>query len=233
MATAQLQGLLRGTVRAFTGVQQPQIVVGDGGELIVNAGLPPEAELARTGAGVAAFCTTVGTAATQTIPTTAAGTTLFNNNAIGSGIHYVIAAVGATVYTGSATQGPSAYSLFVRNDVPAANTMVLTASGTQTAFNCTNGNTYAGVAAVKQGVTLAAISSTNNTCWIPAQAGLVWGATASLGSFYGLTLWAECFGRWIVKPQGVFSQAIIGGVAASNLSFVGGFVWYEVVFSNK
>lgn len=228
MANYGILGKLRGAARTFISADNQQLIYGDGGELIVNAGLPPETELARTGAGAYAFATTTGVAATQTIPTTAACTTLFNNNGNGSGICYVVAACGATVYTGSATQGPSAYSLLVRNDVPGQNSMVTAAS---TIVSATDGRLYGGVGVAKQNVTLSAISAANNTAWIPAGSSQIWGATASLGSFYGLSLWAETYGRWIVRPQGVFSLSVLGGVAASNLSFVGGFIWYEVKFS--
>lgn len=224
MADFGILGNARAAIRQYITASNNRFLYSSGGELIVTQGLPPEAELARTGAGAYSAPNTIGVAATQAIPTTAAMTTLFNNS---STLSYIVAACGAVVYTGSATQGPSTYSLMVRNDVPGANTMVTAANAI---VQGTDGRLYGGQGVVKQNVTLAAISAANNTAWLPVGVSQQLGATASLGSFYGLQVFAETYGRFIVRPGGCFSLAVLGGVAASNLSFTGFLTWYECQF---
>ena len=227
MSNVQIQGTQLGatsptgrTIAGGTGT----LSLADGNEARTVNSFALDGQQAALGGTCYAFATTLGVAATQTFPTTGAITSLYNGNGAGSGVCFLVKWAGAIVYTGSATQGPSAYQLIIRNDVPNANAAITTS----TIVTQTDGRNYSGSAVVKQNVTLAAISASNNTGWIPAGDQSVWGATASLGSFYGLRVAASLNGEFVVRPLGMFSLAVVGGVASSNLSFIGGFVWQEI-----
>lgn len=214
-------GLASRTLLAGTG---QAVALGDGGEIRTVNAFASDAQAAALGSACYAFATIGGVAATQAVPTTGACTSLFNGNGAGTGIAFLVKWAGAIVYTGSATLTNAAFQLVIRNDVPAQNTAITTS----TIVTQADGRNYSGLGVVKQNVTLAAISASNNTGWIPAGTSVINAGTASLGSWYGVAVAASLNGQFIVRPQGMFSLAVIGGVASSNLSFVGGFVWEEV-----
>ncbi len=227
MSNITAQGVVLGatspTGRSLTSATQ-SIALGDGNEVRTINSFAQDGQQAALGGTCYGFATTIGVAASQVFPTTAACTSLYNGNGAGTGVCFLVKWAGAIVYTGSATLTTANFSLLVRNDVPGQNTAVTTS----TIVTQTDGRNYSGLAVVKQNVTLAAISSSNNTGWIPAGASSVSLASASLGSWYGITVNAALNGQFVVRPLGMFSIAVTGGVASSNLSFIGGFIWDEI-----
>lgn len=209
---------VRGILRATMGQDnEGKSHVTTGGEAIVAQGLPPETELARQGIGFYTAPTISGLAASAGYPTTAAMLSLYNGNSTKS---LVIAAAGALCYTGANAIGN--YSLIIRNDVPGANT----AATGGNIIQGMDGRMYSGQAVSKSLVTLAAIGAANNTAWIPAGNTTVVTPSASTGSFYGTNLYTECYGRWIVRPGGMFSIAVVG--QPTTVSFTGYAKFYEL-----
>ena len=227
MSNVQIQGTNTGsTAPAGRAVASGTntLALADGNEVRVVNAMAQDGQIAALGGTCYAFATTTGVVATQTLPTTAACTSLFNGNGAGTGVAFLVKWAGAVVYTGSATLTTAQFSLLVRNDVPGQNTAITTSVIVTQA----DGRNYSGLGVVKQGVTLAAISASNNTGWLPIGTPSISLASASLGSWYGTQVSATLNGQFVVRPQGMFSIAVLGGVASSNLSFIGGFVWEEV-----
>lgn len=210
-------------VRTTSTAQTLQPYASEGGEVYMAQRLPPETALAQTGAGLFTTSVISGYTATQAMPTTSAMLSLYNGNATG-GKSLIIASVGALVYTGANSNG--SFALLARNDVPGANTAITTTN----IISASDGRLYTGGAVSKSLVTLGAISASNNTAWVPVGASLVV-QSASTGSFYGGMMYAECYGRWIVRPGGMFSLSVVGGIASGAVSFVGSMFAYEAQLS--
>lgn len=205
---------VRGVSRAnFAEGEGGFMQVTPGGEQLAVIGLPLEAEVARQGTGYV----TVGSAVAPVaaIPTTAAHLSLYNNNGAG-GKSLIIAAVGTVCTTSMAVQGQA--TLLARNDVPFANT---NPAGTLIITGL-DGRLYNGGANAKASVTLAAIGAANNVAWVPVATSP---AAVSVTTI-GLNVHNECWGRWIVRPGGVFSLATVAQTAAG--SFQPYIYFYEV-----
>jgi hypothetical protein len=192
-------GRLRAAGRALTTADQQQFQYNDAGELIVAPGSLQDMELARGGK----IWYTIGTAVANVvaIPTTGAHLSLYNagSNAL------VIHAVGAIGTTTSAAVGQ--ISVLARNDVPAFNA---NPSGTLIIAG-TTGNVYSGGANAKASVTLGAIGAGNNVAWMPTGA-----SSTNQATSIGTVAHAEVYGRWIVKPTGLFSLATIAYAASGS-----------------
>lgn len=201
MANVGILGKLRSAARAIITADNQQFPYNDCGEQLVAQAIPSEYELARTGK---IFCV-IGTAVTNVvaIPTTAAHLVLYN-----AGVNaLVIHAVGSIGIATSAAVGQ--ISVLARNDVPAQNAnpagaLIITG---------TSGQAYAGLANAKSSVTLAAIGAANNVAWMP-----VGQSATNQATSIGTVAHAECFGRWIVKPTGMFSLATIAYAASGTSS---------------
>lgn len=219
MSNAQgvIMGRFRGSSRRGAGGSDQDLAcqLADGGELLIVQGLPPEAELARLGLGFVVVGS--GVTPVAAIPTTAAHLSLYNGNTDKS---LIIAAVGGLETTSTAAAGQ--FAMLVRNDVPTANA---NPAGTLI-ISGTNGANYGGAANAKASVTLAAIAAPNNVVWIPAGASVV--RTAATG--VATCAHHECYGRWIVRPQGLFSLATLAQTAAGTVQPY--IYFYEYTFNN-
>lgn len=202
---ASLQSLWSGTGRTLARLATAtnSLINSDGGELVVAQGLPPEAELARKGLLLGTVCAT-GAVGCVALPTTAAALSLYNAN---TGTRcLVISAVGVTAYTGSVSA--SNFTTICRNDVPGQNTAI---AATNIIFGC-DGRNYSGGATAKDSVTLAAISASNNVGWIPVGQSVLAGSP----SLYGTATYADVYGKFIVRPGGVFSVNTLYYTATSG-----------------
>ncbi len=198
MSAIQSQGTIGGSSRsALTGTATMTLDVS--GAVRTISSLPTEAELNMMGYG----CYVIGTAVANlvAIPTTGAQLTLFNNGTN----TLIISAVGTIGTSTSAAVGQ--IEVLARNDVVSQN---VNPAGTLI-IGGTSGKLYGGSANAKASVTLAAIGAANNVAWMPT------GASApNTATSIGTTAHAECFGRWIVKPQGCFSLATIAYAASGS-----------------
>lgn len=203
MSNVTIRGYVRGLFRAAfaEGPDQP-IQLTPGGEVIVTQGLPPEAELARQGLGWGVIGTAVAPVAA--VPTTAAHLSLYNGDPNKS---LIIAAVGGFDAGSMAVAGQ--ISMLARNDVPGQNTAI-TGSLIITGLS---GKQYGGKAVAKASQTLAAIGAGNNVAWLPVGNS----GSAITTTTIGVVAHAECYGRWIVQPGGMFSLATIAQTAAGTV----------------
>lgn len=201
MASYGILGRLRAAGRALTTADQQQFQYNDAGELIVAPGSLQDMELARGGK----IWYVIGTAVTNVVavPTTGAHLSLYNGgqNAL------VIHAVGSIGIATSAAVGQ--ISVLARNDVPGFNANPAGAL----IIGGTTGNAYSGGANAKASVTLGAIGAGNNVAWMPVGASAPAQATS-----IGTDAHAELFGRWIVKPTGLFSLATLAYAASGTSS---------------
>ena len=208
MASTEVRAYVRGILRAVMNEGTDQnIFMTTGGELIIAQGLPSETELARQGNGWAVIGSAV--TAVAAIPTTAAHLSLYNGNPVKS---LVIAAVGSF---GTTTVAAAAnFSVFARNDVPGANAnpagaLIITGlSGKQYPVGA---NSFG--ANAKASVALAAIGAGNNVAWMPVGPSVTTPNTTTVG----IAVHAECYGRWIVQPGGIFSLATVAQTAAGTM----------------
>lgn len=198
MSAIQIQGTVNGSSRlALTGTATATLDVS--GSVRTHNTLPTEAELNAMGYGAYV----IGTAVTNlvAIPTTAAALTLFNNGTN----TLIVAAVGTLGTATSAAVGQ--ITPLVRMDVVGQNVNPVGAL----IIGGTSGKLYAGLANAKASVTLAAIGAANNVAWMPAGQSVTNQATS-----IGTNSHCECYGRWIIKPQGCFSVQTLAYAASGS-----------------
>lgn len=197
-------GRVRGAMRDFFGAGDQQGVSSDGGELVVVQGLPPESELVRLGLGFSVIGTAV--APVIALPTTAAHLSLYNAETGPAACSYVIAAVGGLCITSMAVAGQVA--MIARNSLVGANANPL---GSLPIFG-QSGKPFSGTGNAKASVALAA-NPPDTSIWIPTGAD----ASAVTTTTIGVVAHCECFGRWVVPPQGMFSLASVAQTAAGTV----------------
>lgn len=204
MAGSNFLAYIRGVARAVM-AEGPDAVVHatSGGELLVAQGLPSEAEISRQGAGWMTIGAAVAPVAV--IPTTAAHFSLYNKSTTKS---MIIAAVGSFNATSMGVAGQC--SLLVRNDVPGVNAdpagvLIITGTAGANQWSAADGN-------AKASVTLAAIGAGNNVAWVPAGPSI----SAVTTTTVGLNAHYECYGRYIVRPGGLFSLATLAQTAVGT-----------------
>lgn len=193
-------GRIRGIARDFFGAGDQQAALSDGGELVVVQGLPTEAELVKLGLGFSVLGTAIAPVAA--IPTTAAHLSLYNGD--NSPFAYVIAAIGGVCDTSMAVAGQIA--MLARNSLIGSNANPL---GAIPIFG-QSGKIFSGGGNAKASVALAA---TDTSIWVPTGADAATVATTTIG----LVAHAECYGRWIVPPGGLFSLATLAQTAAGTV----------------
>lgn len=196
-----LLGQVRGAVRQLLGAGYQFLQQSDGGELVVVQGLPPEAELARLGFGFHVVGTTVAPVAA--VPTTAAHLSIYNGETGPNAASLIIAAVGSICTTTMAVAGQASVlarnSLVGKNADPKGALVIFGNSGLQ----------FGGAVNAKASVTL---DASDTSVWVPAGKSEETPATTTIG----LNPHCEVYGRFIVRPGGMFSLATLAQTAVGS-----------------
>lgn len=205
--------------------QNQQLEVNQRGELLIAAGLPEIAELIRQGRSWQAYLST-GVAALTALPTTTAGFSLYNGEAMGSGCVYIIEAFGSSENVVDVTQADTTALFAMNNKVTGSGVTKPTAVAMTGPTSLSGRSNYDGKAIVASGLTV------TNDGWFPhgaeAQAPL---APAVAGAVWKVNE-AKVRGLYFVPPGGMFStQAVkVAAAAAQQFHFVR---WHEVVLPFK
>ena len=183
------------------------------GELVVAEGFPVGTEHVRLGEAFYAIQGTGVVALDDAVPTTTAGTTIWNGNGVG-GKSLIVIGAGAICTTSAAAA--TSWKLFIEPSI-VSSAAVLTTADTGSCRSYLSGQTYAGGALLSKTVTV-----TDNG-WMPV--GAATGAeiiTGTIGQVVGGMLPIP----FIVKPGYYLATATVA--VNATMAGKGFFIFYEV-----